>query len=333
MVATAQNKVVLSQYVPSLRRPRFNPFMAAFLLALGYFLFCSAYIWFSGLIAARFSESIADLQRIEAVKGILFIAVTTLGLFTILWFFLHRLHIDQEKLIRQQDELIKSERISTAGVFASSVAHDINNVVMVLVYYCDLFSKISLGTPELDRARDEAHAVLDELKELAGRLMRAGKGNLPSEFAVIDLAELVNNTISLIRKHEQLYKKNIKYKGPETLLFHANESALRQLLINLILNAGQAIPGKGEIEVCLNRVGQDVLIEIHDSGPGVEPDKRQEIFEAFRTTKQDGFGLGLTSVRVYVDMHRGTIKVDESNLGGACFRISLPVLESEATAG
>jgi signal transduction histidine kinase len=73
------------------------------------------------------------------------------------------------------------------------------------------------------------------------------------------------------------------------------------------------------------RAEQSVLIEIHDSGPGIEPDMRERIFEAFNTTKTSGFGLGLTSVKIYADIHKGKVEVGESNLGGACFRITLPV--------
>ncbi|MBN1378580.1 MAG: HAMP domain-containing histidine kinase [Gammaproteobacteria bacterium] len=330
MVRLARKEIPLSQHIPLLRRPRFNPLLTAAMLAVGYFVFCSLYIWLSGAVAARFSASVADLQRIETIKGVLFITVTTLAVFVLLWFFLNRLRGDEIKFIQQQNELIKSQRESVAGIFASSVAHDINNIIMVLNYHFDQFSKAGSNALELEQIKTETALVLNELKELANRLMHVGKGNLPGEFPKTNLVELVSSTIRFMRKHDALFRCTLEYKGPDRLEINANESALRQMLINLILNAAQAINGKGQIRVQINKTGKSIIIEIHDSGPGIEPDKRNTIFDSFNTTKQNGFGLGLTSVKVYAEMHKGTVEVDESDLGGACFRITLPVKSRKA---
>lgn len=325
MLGDTHNIPALHHYVPFVREPGFNPVLIAGIFAGGYFLFCSLYIWLSGAAAAHYAGSVADLHRIETIKGILFIAITTIMIFSVIWILLARLHSDEIKLIQQQDEVIKSQRESVAGIFASSVAHDINNIIMVLNYYCEQLGNARHDSPEFKDVKSEIKTVLSELKELAGRLMRVGKGNLPSEVSIIDIAALARNTAQFMRKHEAMLQISLNFSGPDTLEIDGNESAMRQLLINLILNAAQAIDGKGEINVVIAGMEKSVLIEIHDSGPGIEPVMRERIFEAFNTTKSSGFGLGLTSVKVYADMHKGKVEVGESNLGGACFRITLPV--------
>lgn len=331
MVADVRSNFSLNQYAPLIRQPGFSPVLLAGVFAIGYFVFCSLYIWFSGSIAAHLSGSVADLQKIETIKGIIFIAVTTILIFAIIWFFLARIHSDEIRLIQQQDELIKSRQESLAGIFASSVAHDINNNIMVLNYYCDVFAGSGLDTPAFKDARAEAKSVLNELKELANRLMQVGRGNLPGEFSKINIAQLAKNTVRFMRKHDALYPSVLEYSGPDSMEITGNESALRQILINLILNAAQAINGRGEIRVLIDRMEQNIIIEVHDNGPGVEPYMREKIFEAFTTTKSRGFGLGLTSVKVYTGMHNGTVEVNESHLGGACFRIMLPANGPDGT--
>jgi two-component system NtrC family sensor kinase len=97
------------------------------------------------------------------------------------------------------------------------------------------------------------------------------------------------------------------------------------MLINLVLNAAEATGPGGRIDVRLTGDGAEARLEVHDDGPGIPEERRPGIFEAFETTKPDGTGLGLFSVQHIAEVHGGRAEALASELGGACFRVSLPV--------
>jgi two-component system, NtrC family, sensor kinase len=116
---------------------------------------------------------------------------------------------------------------------------------------------------------------------------------------------------------------------PELPVIPAVAGQLEQVLINLITNAVHAVENGGRVIVRAQVESPSaVLVEVADSGPGVSPEDRDRIFEPFFTTKPDGkgTGLGLPIVRNIVEQHRGHISVDRSDLGGAAFRVILPVV-------
>jgi two-component system NtrC family sensor kinase len=111
-------------------------------------------------------------------------------------------------------------------------------------------------------------------------------------------------------------------------MIQAVAGQLEQVLINLITNAVHAVAQGGKVVVRAAPEGSgQVVLEVGDSGPGIAPDDRERIFEPFFTTKPDGkgTGLGLPIVRNIVDQHRGQISVTRSELGGAAFRVVLPI--------
>jgi signal transduction histidine kinase len=116
---------------------------------------------------------------------------------------------------------------------------------------------------------------------------------------------------------------------PELPVIQAVAGQLEQVLINLITNAVHAVENGGQVIVRAAVAEQDsVLIEVLDSGPGVPEGDRERIFEPFFTTKADGkgTGLGLPIVRNIVEQHRGQISVTRSDLGGAAFRVVIPIV-------
>ena len=96
------------------------------------------------------------------------------------------------------------------------------------------------------------------------------------------------------------------------------------MVSNLVLNAGEAANGRGTIEVATAEQGDEVLIEVHDDGPGVAKERRATLFDNLATTKATGTGLGLFSVRACAQGLGGSVEVGESPLGGALFRVRLP---------
>ncbi|MDZ7724960.1 MAG: ATP-binding protein [candidate division KSB1 bacterium] len=118
---------------------------------------------------------------------------------------------------------------------------------------------------------------------------------------------------------------NIEYRGEEEFEIEGSPTICRQLLVNLIINAGRAIDHQGHILLELHRHENNAVLKVHDDGPGIPEEERNNVLKAFYTTQTKGTGLGLTSIKVYVDVLGGSMDISDSELGGACFRIELPL--------
>ncbi|HYG34025.1 MAG TPA: ATP-binding protein, partial [Clostridia bacterium] len=102
-----------------------------------------------------------------------------------------------------------------------------------------------------------------------------------------------------------------------------------QALLNLVINAMQAVEKAGRIEVCLSQASETMLVEVRDTGPGVPPEKTASIFDPYFTTKPEGNGLGLWIAQQIVTAHGGTLKAANVPSGGAVFTLSLPIKHVE----
>lgn len=305
--------------------PFFQPLRVAVILVLAYVVISGIYIWSSDVLAARFASSVTELWRIQLMKGIAFIAVTgTLLLFSS-WALLSLIARQEVELVRQRNALLESERRATAGLFASSVAHDINNVLMALRF--DVQELEELEDPDKQQVIQQISTALDDLTVLARRLMAAGKKGIPGDFTEEDMTELVRETVSYVKTHSKARTCRIDFDAEETIRMRANPTIIRQMLSNLIINAADATDGKGQILVRMRATDKDLILEVHDNGPGIPSERREALFTEMQSTKPQGTGLGLLSVKVYVEAHQGTVEAGESFLGGACFRIVLPLHE------
>jgi signal transduction histidine kinase len=142
---------------------------------------------------------------------------------------------------------------------------------------------------------------------------------------VLNLSYLCRETINLALTHEKLRGCWVTTRVEDRISIRGNATLFGRMLINLILNAAEATAGTGRIEVRLRRERRQVHLEVHDNGRGVPAELRQAIFEPFYSTKPTGNGLGLLSVRAGALEHGGAVEVTESDLGGACFRVSIPI--------
>ncbi len=302
-----------------------QPVRFALWLAFGYFCFGMAYILFSGDLAAEYATSLEHLRQIEQIKGAVFIVVTTLLLFLFAFLLLRRQARNERILNDYRVSLLNLNRRATAGLFASSVAHDINNVLVV----------IESVTEDVGEADEKERAVLigflatatQNLKELSRRLATARDGLSEGEVRVFDLAAAVREIQELVGSHKKARSCRFGFEaGKRTWHFHGYRAHFNQMMLNLLLNAAEATEGAGRVEVRLRSGDGEIWIEVHDNGPGVPEESRERIMEPLNTTKEDGCGLGLLSVRTCAEQHGGSVEVTDSEaLGGACFRVRLPV--------
>ena len=300
----------------------FRPLAVSAILGCGYIGIGGIYILLSDWIAARMSESVADLVRIELAKGITFIFLTGAAFFTFSYFLLRRIASQEDRIIRQQAALLESEGRALAGVFASSVGHDMNNLLTVAdgnLQRLDL-AAMEAGAPE----RAALKGVIADLVRLAGRLLTLGRAGTQGEWKEYDLVGLARMVSDLARTHKAVHGRRLEASLPGSLKTGGNPVLVGRAMMNLLLNAAEATGKGGRIEVRLASDGPAARLEVHDNGPGIPEGDRERIFDPFHTTKPEGTGLGLLSVKVCAEQHGGSVEVSRSDLGGACFRLILP---------
>jgi len=238
---------------------------------------------------------------------------------------------DQSKIDALQQQIIRSERLATLGELAAGVVHELNNPLTSITVYAEyLVRKLEAQgqeAPDVEKLRRigaSAQRILRFSRDLVQYARPSGK-----ELESVDLASIVRASVSIC--DHLLERGNITLDvdiSPELPVIHAVGGQLEQVLINLITNAVHAIDSNGKIVVRARLAEPNVaLLEVSDSGPGVKAEDRERIFEPFFTTKPDGkgTGLGLPIVRNIVEQHRGAITVGQSDLGGAAFRVTIPV--------
>jgi two-component system sensor histidine kinase HydH len=309
-----------------------KPRLMALMLALVYLAVCMIYIHLSGYVASRLADSVEELQRLEAIKGTGFVVVTSCMLFVYSLILFRSIANREKRLKEQRDALIALERRASTGIFASSVAHDINNVLVICEGALEDLEADNPPEPaEAAELRNELHDALRELRELAARLHNVGEaGDAQGNPTEEDLVRLVKKTVALAKSHRDVRFCGIHLDLPDSLRVPVEPSMIHQLLLNLILNAAQATNFEGSILIRVRKAADRAVIDVHDNGTGIPEERRSDVFSPFYSTRNEGSGLGLLAVQAYVNRHNGTVEVHDSYLGGACFRVTLPLNSNEA---
>ncbi len=246
---------------------------------------------------------------------------------------------DMTEDLALRDQLVHSERLSAIGELIAGVAHEINNPLQTIIGCTELM----LDEPEGDN-RDDLELVRKEAMR-AGQIVRnllafARRG--VSDRQPIDLNDLVRATAELRHYHLQQVNIDLILRcAPTPLPVAVNREEIRQVILNLLLNAEHAITSsaeKGTITIETSGNGQVQTVEVTDSGPGISPELRGRIFEPFFTTREvgEGTGLGLSISLGIASSHGGSLTIVDSP-AGARFRLTLPaqvdVLMGQDVAG
>lgn len=292
----------------------------AALLAGAYVLLAGAYIILSGYLAAGASHSVEELRRIETIKGTLYVAVTAALIFSGARWAMRRMEHDADELRRREQALVVNQGRVFAGLTAASIAHDANNVLTVALADIDLMEDDGHGGEDMQRLRHS----LGRLVGLNQRLLESAQAYMSREGAPLDVLAAACEAVAVLRSHQDVRRCRLSCEGDAGVVVAASPVLMHQLVGNLVLNAAQAAGAKGVIEVRVRSGGDQAVIEVHDNGPGVPPERRSELFTALATTKVDGNGLGLFSVKACASGLGGRVEVADSPLGGALFRVCLP---------
>jgi len=241
--------------------------------------------------------------------------------------------------MRLDEKLRQSERLESLGLLAGGVAHDFNNLLTPILAYAELL-KEELGGDARDHLEyleyleylDEIFASGIRARDLTAQLLAFGRKQALTMTAVDLNAEITQLRAMLVR----VLPENITIEAdllPDLPRVSADRTQVHQILMNLAVNARDAMPGGGHLHFKTRRDGDIVVLSVRDDGHGMTPETRAQIFEPFFTTKAlgKGTGLGLATVYGVVQQHRGTIEVESSPLAGTTFTIRLPTCESQPT--
>lgn len=292
-------------------------------IAGGYVVIAGAYIVFSGRLASAMAGSVEELERLERLKGIAFVAVTGLALFLVTYLVLRKQQSDADQANRARETLLKSERNALASLFVSSVAHDASNLTLVVGASLELLQDERDLSPD---ARTSLHDAAEAMRTLI-RLFKDLKamGRDPSSALVpMELGGMARRIATLLRGHGALRQCTVTVESPVAVTLPVFPVLIDQVLINLLLNAGEATDGRGRVVVRIRTAGDAVRLEVHDDGKGVPPAVEGALFKPFTSTKPQGTGLGLVSVKECALAHGGTVEYARSELGGAAFSVVLP---------
>lgn len=231
----------------------------------------------------------------------------------------------EEIELLHRTQMSRAEHFATLGEVATGLAHEIRNPLAGIAGVIEIISRdLPASSPARAVVKDVRQEIA-RINHIVTDLLQTARPH-PPKVRKSDLNTTVEHAVMLGR--QQALAKGIEialHKDPSLSEIEHDSDQIHQVLLNLLLNAQQAIDSKGKIEVTVERRGSSVVIEVTDNGRGISPDHLPNIFRPFYTTKGDGTGLGLSLARRIVEDHHGRIDVTSTVGKGTTFAVVLPL--------
>ncbi|HEY1340357.1 MAG TPA: ATP-binding protein, partial [Bryobacteraceae bacterium] len=231
-----------------------------------------------------------------------------------------------------EQRLVQADKLSSIGLLAAGVAHEVNTPLAVISTYAQMLAKQVAEDSQKSLILDKIAKQTFRASEIVNSLLNFSRTSTTS-FADVNLNRVIQETLSLLE--HQLQKSGIQLKTEfesDLPVVHGNAGKLQQVFLNLFLNARDAMTAGGALEVRTWSEGSGVKIEVADTGSGIAPEHLHRIYDPFFTTKaaRKGTGLGLSVTYGIIQEHGGSIEVSNRRSGGARFRLDLPLARGAA---
>ena len=243
-----------------------------------------------------------------------------------------------------QEQLLAAQKMESIGQLTGGIAHDFNNLLVAINGFAELSQLTTTSPEERNDFLNQIRRAGNRAAEMTQKLLAFSRRQI-IELRVINLNTLVTDLNLMIRR---LLPENIEvqiHRSLEEVHVFADSGQLEQVIVNLAVNARDAMASSGKLEISVRnqkidksfaanhptaRAGDFALITVQDTGPGIPDETLEKIFEPFFTTKPEGAGtgLGLSVVFGIVSQHNGFIDVTSNETEGTCFRVFLPATES-----
>ncbi|MFQ5965493.1 MAG: ATP-binding protein [Candidatus Scalinduaceae bacterium] len=229
------------------------------------------------------------------------------------------------QLTETQQRLIRSEKLAAIGSMSSYIAHEIRNPLVTIGGFANSLSRIDFAD---SRIKTNIDIILDEvrrLEKILNNLSDLSKPPIP-ERVNVQICEIIDTTCTLMEnylkeKHINLYKEF----EPDIPQILADPNQIKQVILNVLMNAVESMPDGGDITVKIKTADKSIKIDIIDTGKGISEEELKNIFEPFFTTKSSGTGVGMAITHKITEDHGGNISVTSESGKGTTISISLPI--------
>jgi C4-dicarboxylate-specific signal transduction histidine kinase len=245
----------------------------------------------------------------------------------------------EEELQRLRADFAHAARISMLGELTASIAHEVNQPLAAITAGGEASLRwLARSTPDIDEVRELIKSVITDARrasDIIGRIRAMAAGRVPEQ-TLLSLDDVIRDALQFLRHEVQsrgVAVSHLPASGPQKVV--ADRTQLQQVIVNLAVNAVQAIEEAGSTSrnIVIRTVAQDSALRcsVEDSGPGIEPQHVTRLFDSFFTTKGGGMGMGLRICQSVIEAHGGRIAADNgSPHGGARFFFTLPVADTPA---
>jgi signal transduction histidine kinase len=237
-----------------------------------------------------------------------------------------------EELAALRQQLAQAQKLTALGELVSTTTHEFNNVLMTILNYARMGMRHK-DEATRDRAFDKIYSAAQRAAKITTSVLAVAR-NRSGAMEATDLKQIVDDTLVLMERELSKYRIAIELELAPVPEVPAIGNQIQQVLLNLLINARQAMPSGGRVTIKLQHDPQAGLVEltVRDTGCGIPADKLPRIFEPFFTTKsgpdesgRGGTGLGLSACKQIIDAHRGRLRVESTVGVGTAFTIKLPV--------
>src|SRR5262245_4482311 len=243
----------------------------------------------------------------------------------------------ERRILDLQQQLAQAQKMSTVGALASSMTHEFNNILTTIINYAKLGLRHKDAATR-EKAFDKILAAGQRASKITtGMLSYSRRGSDRRE--PTDLVALVQEVLILVAKDLQVHRVRVQTSfEAQPVIAEINGGQIQQVLLNLIINARQAMEGGGQLLVQVRHSPEGGLgeVEVRDSGHGIPAETLRKIFDPYFTTKtadaqgQGGTGLGLSMAREVIEAHQGRIRVESAVGQGTTFILKLPLAGATA---
>jgi len=229
------------------------------------------------------------------------------------------------------EQLLQAERLAALGELSAAVVHEVRNPLAAIKGAVEIIEDaLPPDSPRREFA-EIAKQEVDRLDRLVKEFLRFARPPKPAT-APADINEIVNSVGSLIEQRAVLQNVRIELRlGSNLQLVTVDSEQIKQVLLNLAINALQVMPEGGALQFRTSRADEAVVVEVEDEGGGIDPAIASRIFDPFFTTKEKGIGLGLSVCYKIAQQHGGLLTVSNTN-SGAIFRLAIPHTQQEGAA-
>jgi two-component system, NtrC family, sensor kinase len=238
---------------------------------------------------------------------------------------------DITERVELESQLSQADKLSSIGLLAAGVAHEVNTPLAVISSYTQMLGKQLQGDPQKSGLLEKITRQTFRASEIVNNLLNFSRTS-GTEFADVDINKIITDTLALLEHQFKTARIQVQSELSQGIsAIQGNAGRLQQVFLNLFLNAKDAMPGGGKLSVATSN-GEFVSVRVSDSGSGIAPEHIQRIYDPFFTTKtapkegqSRGTGLGLSVTYGIIQEHAGKIRVESNPGAGTTFALDFPL--------